>query len=250
MLHYLFLSAVLFITQLQAQPLFINYEPLQIVDCMELDMPGKDKHIMTGIRGDTIRDIIWLQRQIKIIVTGLNVQTKQVDKQYSYKGVTCSLVDLISEEEKLTLAFAQKEKAVIESYNAHQDEKAYQQALVDWQHEYDIEKYLLSQELNKAKAGFYNKTERFMTKIRLFKGLVCTLIDIWCEHNNRQESFLRKWVGMDANEREEFFKYMDTSAKLHVFLADLTSFLGDFVDSLPRARKDFFDNKEFYLKKK
>ncbi len=235
MLYYLLMVALLqaVATYIHAEPLFINYHKLQVVVCMRVTEGGKP----FGIEGKTVEQILWLRNEIKKIM-GIPLRN-QIEKRYSLKGQECTLTNLVAEEEKLNLTFAEKEKAIIEKYNASHDEKAYQQELIEWQREYDIEKILINAELKKAIATFLLSTEVFVAQIRLFKGLVCELIDLWCQHNNRPDSFLRQWTSMEANENEELKKNMDTCAKLHVFLTDLNSFLLDLVESCPRAFKDY-----------
>lgn len=205
---------------------------------------------VVGIDGPTIYDIVWLIGEINYIEKGRkNTKTGIIDKKYKYSNGLYSLADLVTEEDKINSQFEHQKEQIIAAYQITQDDPTYAQELAHWEHEYTTEKLPLQLTLSVIRADFLSKVESFIKQIRMLKVFVYPLMEEWSERHNRQDSFLREWGRMEANEKEEFNVHMDTYAKLHVFLIDLKGFLIDLIQSCPRAWQEFLDNKEIYAAK-
>jgi hypothetical protein len=106
--------------------------------------------------------------------------------------------------------------------------------------------------LKQMRSDFEAISEPFKKIVGNVKSVMAILIDESCEVRKRRDNCLLSiWAHTDQmNEYELFDTHVKTTHDFAIFLTDLYNFLGDLVDSCPKARRQFAERVEKYKRVK
>ncbi len=170
-----------------------------------------------GIDGPTIHDMLWLIKQMKIMVQGTADRNSPVVKKYEFEGKSYTLGELVKLEDTLT----PEQRAAFNGTTLHI-----------------------------ARQDFEVKTHVFLIQIRTLKALVVELIDEWCETCHKQDSLLKVWGSQEVGTEFDYFhKHVSSARQLVQFMADLKDFLTKLIQSCPNAWEEFEAHQKEYAKK-
>lgn len=107
----------------------------------------------------------------------------------------------------------------------------------------------LNQLLATMKQDFNNIVSPFLELARGAKGPMTLVISDWCDKRNCPKSLLLNWSSSDDDEMVAFDKSVTSFVLFDDFCTDLVTFLGDLINSCPKARAQFEQLKKDYLNK-
>ena len=103
--------------------------------------------------------------------------------------------------------------------------------------------------LKTMKLDFNRIVTPFLGQARGAKEPMFLLISESCTKRNRPKSLLLDWAHSSGDEMVSFDKSVTNFALFESFCGDLVDFLGDLVHSCPKARAQFEQLKEEYIRK-
>lgn len=174
--------------------------------------------IPNALDGIAISQIIIVRSKIKDIIFGeLNKTTLLREGKYNYNGKKCGMDDLVKFEEELK-----------QNPNA-----------------------LKTRELNKsleiAKKDFIDTTLEFMQRVAWIKSLVVGLLKQSLDSRKIKKSLCYAWIDTPVGKENEVFTSKVKNLKEFTeFLNHVNNFLGDLINSCPKAFNQFkekFKNK-------
>lgn len=102
-----------------------------------------------------------------------------------------------------------------------------------------IDKETLHISLNTCKKEFMAKVNPYMGKMNNAKDLVVELMKESCKIRNIPDSFLLTWTKTNGNENQVFNDGIQSFHELERFCNELYNFLGDLIQSCPKALAEF-----------
>ena len=99
------------------------------------------------------------------------------------------------------------------------------------------------------KQNFNKIVTPFLGQARGAKEPMFLLISESCTKRNHPKSLLLDWAHSSGDEMESFDRSVTSFALLDGFCGDLVNFLGDLVHSCPKAKAQFEQLKEDYIRK-
>ncbi len=169
-----------------------------------------------GIDGPTIHDMLWLIKEMKIMVQGTAERNSQMVRKYQFEGKSYTLGELVKIESDFTPA----------------------------------QRQAFGETLHIARRDFEVKTHVFLVQIQLLKTLVVDLIDEWCETSKKPDSFLRIWGNLKDDEFDYFHTHVTSARQLVQFMGDLKDFLTKLIQSCPHAWAEFEAHQKEYAAQK
>lgn len=213
-------SLLLFVGYVKAQdPVQLNPDIISIID-------GKS----FGIHGELVGAVYKIIRDVQSMQYGRRTATGRVGL-YTFEGRACGIKALAELESSLIKGL---DKAI---------SKAQKDAVL-------ARLDTLKQMLNKLKEDFCTIVNPFMGQARGAKEPMFKLISESCIKRNRPKSLLLNWAhSKDGQEMESFDKSVTNFVLFDEFMTDLADFLGDLVSSCPKARAQFEQLKQEYMRK-
>lgn len=98
----------------------------------------------------------------------------------------------------------------------------------------------LNEVLARVKLDFENSVAKFIEQASGVKQMLVQLIKESCERRNRKNSLLLTWAeAPEGHETIIFNSDIQSFKEFNLFCQDLLNYLGDLVESCPKARKQF-----------
>jgi len=181
-----------------------------------------------GIHGELVGAVYKIARDVQAMQLGRRTQQGRVGT-YTFEGQPHSIksLALIEKEVNATLQTAKNnDRAAAEK-----------------------RKVALNALLKTMKQDFNKIVGPFLGQARGAKEPMFLLISESCTKRNRPKSLLLNWARSSEDEMVTFDKSVTSFAHFEDFCRDLVDFLGDLVHSCPKARAQFEQLKEEYLRK-
>lgn len=181
-----------------------------------------------GIHGELVGAVYKIARDVQAMHLGRRTQQGRIG-MYMFEGQPHSIKSLavIEKEVNATLkASKNNDRAIAEKRKAS-----------------------LNVLLKTMKQEFNKIVGPFLGQARGAKEPMFLLISESCTKRNRPKSLLLTWAHSTEDEMVTFDKSVTSFALFEDFCGDLVDFLGDLVHSCPKARAQFEQLKEEYLRK-
>jgi len=187
-----------------------------------------------GIHEGVIKLMIQVRGHIRRILVGTKLANGHYEGMFNFDGHLCSVHMLAKLEDKHEQEFKQKEAAILKNHPVDKNE------LEKVRTHHKEEKHKLHLLFEQAKQEFKSHITPFAKNARGAKHQMLVLIEEECKLRGRHNSLLLTWADTDEHTEMRFFDERVTTFKeLEQFCIDLTHFLGDLMDSCPKAMAQY-----------
>jgi len=188
-----------------------------------------------GINDSVINLILQVRGHIKKILFGKKLDNGHFEGHFNFDGHLCSVRMLKTLEAKHVQEFHEKE---IQYANDAQ-------TLAEIRAKYKQFMHKLHMLFEQAKHEFKSNITPFAKNARGAKAQMLALIEESCTKRQRPDSLLLKWADTDEHTEMKFFDEKVTSFEaLDQFCIDLANFLGDLMNSCPKAMAQYEKTKK------
>lgn len=182
-----------------------------------------------GITGELVGAIYKIVRDVQILQIGRNTQKGRIGPKFTVDDQAHTIKELADLEKSISLALHSNTPQQRETLLAQQE--------------------TVKSLLKEAKQKFSAIVAPFLAHARGAKEPMFMLISESCTKRNRLNSLLFTWAKSTEDEMVCFDKSVTSFALFDEFCTDLTNFLGDLLQSCPKARAKFEQLKADYMKK-